>query len=65
MPWVHFMHNFDWHPPERNGRVVLFFPKGTTIFVRRLCAEAAVRKEKGRVVERPENAVRHHVSRRA
>lgn len=65
MPWVHFTHDFNWSPPERNGRVVLMYRKGLTLFVRRVCADEVLRKHKGQLVARPENPVKQHAGRRA
>ena len=38
---VRFTENFDWDPPEKNGRVTLAFKAGEKT-VRRECGEAAI-----------------------
>lgn len=42
MPRVRFTGDFDWSPPEFNGRVTLAFKAGTEDTVTTPCAEAAV-----------------------
>lgn len=51
--WVRFLRNFDWDPPERKGRVTLFFEAGKTHLVRKLCALAAIERGAAVRVERP------------
>lgn len=40
--WLHFRQDFSWRPPEKNGRVIIEYHGGTTLFVRRKCAEEAI-----------------------
>jgi len=39
---VLFVADFDWHPPERAGRVHISFKAGMECRVRRLCAADAI-----------------------
>lgn len=39
---VTFTKDFDWSPPERNGRVHIAYKAGMTMTVRRKCAEDAI-----------------------
>lgn len=51
--WLHFTREFWWSPPERDGRVTLRFPAGATLFVRRLCAAAALAEGAAEQTTRP------------
>lgn len=42
MPWVKFLSDFNWSPPERRGRVTIAYVRGMKLLVRRKCAEQAV-----------------------
>lgn len=42
MPRVRFTGDFDWSPPEFNGRVTMAYKAGMTLIVTTPCAEAAV-----------------------
>jgi len=42
MPWVHFLRQFPWNPPERKGQVTIVYPAGAVLFVRRRCAADAI-----------------------
>lgn len=48
MPWLRFLADFDFHPPERPQSTVAY-KRGMVKFVRRVCAEQAIAK--GRAVE--------------
>lgn len=41
MPWVIFIKDFDWNPPEKKGTITICFKTGMKVFVRRKCAEDA------------------------
>lgn len=51
--WVKFTHDFYWSPPERGNRVRIWYKTGMTIFVRRACAEEALRKGVAEKTVRP------------
>lgn len=40
--WVRFAADFDWNPPQFNGRVTMAFKTGTVANVTRACAAAAM-----------------------
>ena len=40
--WVRFLRAFRWDPPERRGQTTVLYPAGAVLFVRRICAEAAI-----------------------
>lgn len=42
MPWVKFTDDFDWYPPERNGRYCVAYRAGMSLLVTTPCAIAAV-----------------------
>jgi hypothetical protein len=42
MPWIKFVKDFRWDPPERNGRVTVSFKAGAKVLVRRKCADDAI-----------------------
>jgi hypothetical protein len=39
---VTFTKDFDWYPPEKNGRVHIAFKSGMVLFLRRQCAADAI-----------------------
>lgn len=41
MPWVRFTADFDWYPPERNGRYCIAYKSGMELLVTTPCAVAA------------------------
>ncbi|MFG1417020.1 hypothetical protein V5F38_04280 [Xanthobacter sp. V0B-10] len=51
--WLHFTREFWWSPPERAGRITLRFLAGSTHFVRRLCAAAALAEGAAEQTTRP------------
>jgi len=53
MPWVRFIHDFDFRPPEKPKRICIAYKKGMVQFVRRCCAEKAIENGKALLVERP------------
>lgn len=53
MPWVRFTEDFNWHVPAYKGRVTVAFKSGTTKFVTREAAGAAIAGGKAEPVERP------------
>lgn len=42
MPTVTFIEDFDWTPPEANGRITIAYKAGMTVKVRKRAAEAAM-----------------------
>ena len=58
MPWVRFTGNFDWYPPERNGRYCLAYKVGTVALVTTPCATAA--KAAGKAVAEPKSKDHAH-----
>lgn len=41
MPWVKFMRDFRWDPPERKGRTTIAYAADSVHFVRKACADDA------------------------
>jgi hypothetical protein len=39
---VTFLRDFDWKPPEKNGRVTIAFKAGMCLLVRKRCAADAI-----------------------
>lgn len=39
---VTFLRDFDWQPPERNGRVTIAYKAGMCLRVRKICAADAI-----------------------
>lgn len=39
---VTFLRDFDWQPPERNGRVTIAYKAGMCLLVRKICAADAI-----------------------
>lgn len=52
MPWVKFHRDFNWRPPETGNRVSIAYKAGSTYSVRKPCADEAVAKLYGELVER-------------
>jgi hypothetical protein len=52
MPWVRFVDDFDFRPPERR-RVCIAYKRGMVQFVRRVCADGAIAKGRAVETERP------------
>lgn len=50
--WVRFLADFDWHPPEKKGRVHIAYKAGMTLLVRRICGEQAIAAGKAVATER-------------
>jgi hypothetical protein len=53
MPWIRFAQDFNWHVPAYKGRVTIAFKNGTTKFVTRAAAAAAISAGKAEPAERP------------
>ncbi|WP_296584233.1 hypothetical protein [Xanthobacter sp.] len=51
--WVRFLRAFRWDPPERRGNTTIVYPAGAVLFVRRICAEAAVASGAAVITTRP------------
>lgn len=55
MPWVRFLADFDFRPPEK-PRCHVAYKTGMVQLVRRVCAEEALAIGRAVEVERPTNA---------
>ncbi len=53
MPWIRFSSDFNWHVPAYGGRVTVAFKMGTTKFVTRAAAAAAIAAGKAQPTARP------------
>ena len=53
MPWVYFTKDFDWYPPELNGRFCLAYKAGTIALVTTPCAVAAKAARKAVATRKP------------
>lgn len=52
MPWVRFVKDFNFRPPER-PQSHLAFKAGMASFVRKACAEQAIAEGKAVVIKKP------------
>lgn len=52
MPWVRFTSDFDWKPAPQ---ITVAYRAGTVMFVRRICAEAAVAAGVGTLTLKPKD----------
>lgn len=59
MPWVEFLTDFNWDPPERGGRVTIAYRAGHVCNVRRICATAALQAGAAKLVS-PKEANHDH-----
>lgn len=50
--WVRFIRDFDWHPPEKKGRVHIAYKAGMRLLVRRKCAADAIAAGAAQLLER-------------
>jgi len=53
MPWVTFIADFDWRPPELNGRWLRAYRAGSTHLVTTPCARAACAAGRATPAQRP------------
>lgn len=65
MPWVAFSADFDWYPPERNGRWMCAYKAGSILLVTTPCARAARAACKATPARRPGKESGHGEDRQA
>lgn len=53
MPWVRFLSDYDFRPPEAPRRICIAYKAGMVQFVRRVCADEAIAAGKAELTERP------------
>jgi hypothetical protein len=58
---VQFTRDFDWYPPEKNGRVHIAFKAGMTLRVRKACAADAIAAGAATPIAK-ENENGHHIN---
>lgn len=58
---VRFTRDFDWYPPEKNGRVHIAYKAGMTLKVRAACAKEAMAAGAAQPIDK-ENANERHVN---
>lgn len=64
MPWVKFNRTFLWRPPETGNRVTVLFKAGNVYPVRQVCADEAIAKMFGELVQREEEVTAPKTRRR-
>lgn len=58
MPWVTFVRDFNFRPPEKQN-VCIAYKKGMTKFVRMICASQAIQAGKAVQAKRPDAQPEH------
>jgi predicted secreted protein len=53
MPWLRFLADYDFRPPEAPRRIRIAYKAGMVQFVRRVCADEATAAGKAELTERP------------